>query len=154
MLLVIMKTFLTILLLFFSSSVIAEKINLFCSDRNIGGFRNADNFNTVVNFNTPPPFKMVYDTNEKTINSSDLDFYSKDSNSNDPMFDKAECHHISIAFWDEAVVCTNPVGETITLNLLDYKYIISDVFSYVLKSSESDQSKGQVVLRLGTCQKF
>ena len=154
MLLVIMKTFLTILLLFFSSSVIAEKINLFCSDRNIGGFRNADNFNTVVNFHTPAPFKMVYYSNEKTINSNDLDFYSKDSNSNDPMFDQAECHHIYMAFWDEAVVCTNAMGETITLNLLDYRYIISDVFSYVLKSSDRDQTKGQVVLRLGTCQKF
>ena len=131
-----MKTFLILVVLFFSSSVVAEKIMLYCSDIKVGGFEGESNYSELKNY-AESKFKVKLDLGNKTIVSNDL------------MMEAPECGYfpkVSEEFSD-FLYCIHD-GISFTLNLEDYRFTRTRGFGFAIGK------KDDIGIAYGTCEQF
>ena len=134
-----MKTFLTLFVLLFSSSVVAEDKKLFCADTQVGGYDGDSNYSELKTYNNKK-FTINVNIEEELILGDEVLLYP----------DTAKCRYISsksFGEYDSFMFCSD-YFTSFTINLNNYNYVRTFSFGYVM-SKEDDISIGY-----GTCEKF
>ena len=130
-----MKTLLTFFILFCSSPIFAERIILYCSDIESGGYA-ADTKYTELKYYKDKRYKLELDLKTNSIISRDM------------YLENASCHYQrKIGKYVEHITCSES-GYSFTLNLTNFKYTFMNGFGYAISSNDD------LVIRYGKCERF
>ena len=129
-----MKTLLTLFVLLFSSSVVAESLILYCADIQVGGFEADTQYDELNNYNSQR-FTIEVDMNKKIITSDKLDITNPECQNFPPMGE-----------FDGVINCIDGTY-AIVLNVATFDYTRFSGFGFAVGKGDD------IGVGYGTCEK-